>query len=137
MTRLKDRTCIVTVGANGIGKATCIRLAEESAKVAVTDLDDDAGAAARDAIVRNHGTAEYRHPDVTNEEEVTRVFSAVAGTFGQIDVLVNNAGMSGADKPTHEVSSEEWRQVMDVIVNGVFYCTKAAIPHMRKARSAR
>jgi NAD(P)-dependent dehydrogenase (short-subunit alcohol dehydrogenase family) len=133
MTRLNDRTCIVTGGASGIGKATCIRLAKEGADVAVTDLDDDAGAALSDTISQNGGTAEYWHLDVTNEEEVARVLAEVADKFGRIDVVVNNAGISGADKPTDELSSEEWRKVMDVNVNGVFYCTKAAIPHLRKA----
>jgi len=133
MTRLKDRTCIVTGGANGIGKATCVRLAKEGAKVAVTDLADDDGARLRDEIMQEGGTAEYWHLDVTDEDAVHRVFDEVAEKFGQIDVIVNNAGISGADKPTHEISAEEWRQVMDVNVNGVFYCTKAAIPHLRKA----
>lgn len=133
MNRLNDLTCIVTGAANGIGKATCKRLAEEGARVAVTDLDDDSGASVRDAITQSGGTAEYWHLDVTDEAEVVRVFNEIAERFGKIDVIVNNAGISGADKPTDEISAEEWQKVMDVNVNGVFFCTKAAIAHMRNA----
>lgn len=133
MTRLEEMTCIVTGTAKGIDNANCMRLAEEGVKMAVTDLDDDDGAALRDEIAQNVGTAEYWHLDVTDEDEVVPVFGEVAENFGQIDVVVENAGISGADKPTDEITSEEWRKVMDVNVNCVFYCTKAAIPHMRTA----
>ncbi len=133
MNRLAEMTCIVTGAAKGIGKSTCQRLAEEGAKVAVTDLDDKEGTAVRDAIRQSGGTAEYWHFDVTDEADVTRAFKEVADHFGQIDVVVNNAGIAGVNKPTDEISADEWREVMDVNVNGVFYCTKAAIPHMRKA----
>jgi NAD(P)-dependent dehydrogenase (short-subunit alcohol dehydrogenase family) len=132
MKRLDGKTCIVTGGAHGIGKATCLRLAEEGASVAIVDIEDEDGQAPRDAIREQGGTAEYWHLDVTDEDAVEKVFGEVADTFGGIDVVVNNAGISGADKPTDEVSAEEWRKVMDVNVNGVFYGTKAAIPHMRK-----
>lgn len=133
MKRLEGKTCIVTGGAKGIGKATCLRLAEEGAHVAITDLDDAEGAAVRDQIAGAGGRAEYWHLDVTDETEVGRVFGEVADSFGRVDVLVNNAGIAGADKPTDQISAEEWRKVMDVNVNGVFYCTKAAIAHLRKA----
>jgi len=133
MKRLGGKTCLVTGGAKGIGKATCLRLAEEGAQVAITDLGDAEGEAVRDQIAGAGGRAEYWHLDVTDETEVGRVFGEVADSFGRIDVLVNNAGIAGVDKPTDEISAEEWRKVMDVNVNGVFYCTKAAIAHLRKA----
>lgn len=132
MTRLDGKVCIVTGGSQGIGKATCLRLAREGAKVAITDIEDEDGRRLRDEIVEDGATAEYWHLDVTNEDEVRKVFDEVADKFGGLHVVVNNAGIAGADKPTDEVSAEEWRQVMDVNVNGVFYCTKAAIPHMRR-----
>ena len=131
MKRLDGKTCIVTGGASGIGKATCLRLAEEGARVAITDIDDDDGYTLREEIRATGRRVEYWHLDVTDEAAVEQVFGEVADKLGGIDVVVNNAGISGADKPTDEITSEEWRRVMDVNVNGVFYCTKAAIPHMR------
>lgn len=131
MRRLDNKVCIVTGGSNGIGKSTCLRLAEEGAKVAIADIDDDDGQSLRDQIRDSGGTAGFWHLDVTDETAVHQVFDEVADKLGGIDVVVNNAGISGADKPTDQVSSEEWKTVMDVNVNGVFYCTKAAIPHMR------
>ena len=132
MKRLDGKTCIVTGGAKGIGKATCLRLAEEGARVAITDIDDEDGKRLRDEIGRKGGTARYWHLDVTDEDAVDRVFGEVADRFGGIDVVVNNAGIAGVNKPTDQITSGEWQQVMDVNVNGVFYCTRAAIPHMRK-----
>jgi NAD(P)-dependent dehydrogenase (short-subunit alcohol dehydrogenase family) len=131
MGRIDGKTSIVTGGAHGIGKATAQRLAEEGASVALTDVDDEAGEAAAEAIAENGGTAQYWSLDVTDETAVQDVFAEVADTFGGIDVLVNNAGISGTDKPTHELTEEEWNEVIDVNVNGVFYCTKHAVPHMQ------
>lgn len=133
MKRLNGKVCIVTGGSLGIGKATCLRLAEEGASVAITDIDDTEGQLVRDEIERRGGVASYWHLDVTDEAAVQQVFDEVAEKLGRIDVLVNNAGISGVDKPTDEISAEDWQRVMDVNVNGVFYCTKAAIPHLRKA----
>lgn len=132
MKRFDGKTCIVTGGAKGIGKATCLRLANEGARVAVTDIDDAAGKKVRDEIAQKGGTALYWHLDVTDEDAVARVFGEIAARFGGVDVLVNNAGIAGANKPTDQITSEEWDNVMKVNVNGVFYCTKAAIPHIRK-----
>ncbi|MCF3974692.1 SDR family NAD(P)-dependent oxidoreductase [Paracoccus salsus] len=133
MKRLEGKTCIVTGGALGIGKATCLRLASEGARVAVTDIADDDAKAVCEAIAAQGDTAEFWHLDVSDEAEVRAVFDAVADRFGQIDVVVNNAGISGVNKPTDEIDADDWRKVIEVNVNGVFYCTKAAIPHMKKA----
>jgi NAD(P)-dependent dehydrogenase (short-subunit alcohol dehydrogenase family) len=135
MKRLNGRVCIVTGGSHGIGKATCLRLAEEGASVAIADVADEDGQRVREEIEARGGIAGYWHLDVTDEAAVEAVFDEVADRLGGVDVLVNNAGIAGADKPTDEVTSAEWRKVMDVNVNGVFYCTRAAIPHMRKAGS--
>ncbi|RBI71539.1 short-chain dehydrogenase [Roseovarius sp. TE539] len=131
MKRLDGMTCIVTGGSKGIGKATCLRLAEEGARVAVTDIEEDAGKEVCDSIAAQGGTAEFWALDVTDPEAVQTVFAAVADRFGRIDVLVNNAGIAGVNKPTHEIDVEEWRKVIEVNVNGVFYCTKAVVPYLQ------
>jgi NAD(P)-dependent dehydrogenase (short-subunit alcohol dehydrogenase family) len=71
--------------------------------------------------------------DVANEIEVATVFGDIARRLGGIDVLVNNAGIVGADKPVHEITEQEWDKVMAVNVKGAFFCTKHAVPYMRKA----
>jgi NAD(P)-dependent dehydrogenase (short-subunit alcohol dehydrogenase family) len=133
MQRLTGKVCAVTGGAHGIGRATCKRLAQEGARVAVLDVTDEDGRAVRDELASDGTEADYWHLDVTEETAVRDTLQAVAERFGRLDVLVNNAGISGANKPPHEVTAEEWDEVMAVNVRGVFYCTKAAIPLLREA----
>ncbi len=133
MNRLKDKVVIITGGALGIGRAASIQMADEGAKIAITDLDDDGGKEVKEKITENDKIAEFWHLDVSDEQEVKNTFAKIKEKFGQIDILVNNAGIAGTDKPTHELTAEEWDQVIDVNVSGVFYCTKHAIPYMKEA----
>ncbi|WP_445666593.1 SDR family NAD(P)-dependent oxidoreductase [Fodinibius sp. AD559] len=133
MKRVDNKVIIVTGAASGIGKKTSQVLASEGAKVAITDIQDDTGQEVAEQITNNGGTAKYWHMDTTDEEEVKDAFTAIEDEFGSIDGLVNNAGIEGVDKPTHEITMEEWQQVIDVNVNGVFLCTKYAVPAMKKA----
>jgi NAD(P)-dependent dehydrogenase (short-subunit alcohol dehydrogenase family) len=133
MDRVKGRVAVVTGGALGIGRATCELLASEGASVAVTDVKDKQGREVVEGIEKHGGKAGYWHLDVGRESLVKNVFSEIAGRFGGINILVNNAGVAGANKPTDQISEEEWDQVMRVNVKGVLFCTKHAIAHMRKA----
>jgi len=133
MPRVKNKTAIVTGGALGIGRATCLVLAREGAKVAVTDILDKEGEQVVTEIKKSGGVAKFWHLDTSKESEVKKVFSEIAKTFGKIDILVNNAGIAGTSKPTHELTEAEWDKVMAVNVKGVFFCTKHAIPYMQKA----
>lgn len=130
MDRLQGKSVLVTGGARGIGRAACIRMAREGARVAVTDVHDAEGQAVVESITTAGGQAGYWHLDVSHEAEVRRVFEDVLQAFGQLDVLVNNAGISGVNKPTHEVTEAEWDHLMAVNVKGVFFCTKHALPYM-------
>lgn len=132
MDRLRDKVIVVTGGALGIGKATCQILAEEGATVAITDILDDEGKQLAEEISSGDKKAKYWNLDVSDEEQVREVLKNIHNEFQKIDVLVNNAGISGVDKPTHEISSEEWQKVIDINVNGVFYCTKHVIPYLRE-----
>ena len=133
MDRLAGKVAIVTGGAQGIGLACVRRMAEEGARVAMADVLD-AQAAAREAELRAKGLDVRRfHCDVSVEAEVAGLVAGVAEAFGRIDVLVNNAGIAGANKPTHELSEAEWDHVQAINVKGVFFCTKHAIAHLRKA----
>jgi NAD(P)-dependent dehydrogenase (short-subunit alcohol dehydrogenase family) len=133
MKRMEGKAAIVTGGALGIGRATCGLLAREGARVAIVDLLDEEGRELADRIVRAGGTARYWRADVARESDIERVFREIGEAFGGIDVLVNNAGISGANKPTHELTEEEWDRVQAVNVKGVFFCTKHAIPWMLRA----
>jgi NAD(P)-dependent dehydrogenase (short-subunit alcohol dehydrogenase family) len=133
MKRVEGKVAIVTGGALGIGRAVCLELAKEGAKVAVTDIADDEGQKVVNEIKGFGGTAKYWHIDTANEDEVGQAFSDIVKEFGSIDVLVNNAGIAGVNKPTHEITKDEWDKVINVNVSGVFYCTKHAIPAMKKA----
>ncbi len=133
MKRTENKVVIVTGGALGIGRETCILLAKEGAKVAVTDILDKEGQALVEEINQSGGVAKYWHLNVAYENEVEKVYTEVVKEFGRLDATVNNAGIAGADKPTHELTEKEWDSVMNVNVKGVFFCTKHAIPHMKKS----
>ncbi|WP_404400517.1 glucose 1-dehydrogenase [Idiomarina seosinensis] len=133
MKRVEDKVAIVTGGALGIGRAICLGLAKEGAKVAVTDIADEDGRKVVEEIKANGGTADYWHIDTADEDNVSSAFSEIKNQFGSIDILVNNAGIAGVNKPTHEITKEEWDNVINVNVNGVFFCTKHAIPAMKEA----
>jgi NAD(P)-dependent dehydrogenase (short-subunit alcohol dehydrogenase family) len=93
-------------------------------------LEDEGGTAAEE--IRESGAdASFWSLDVTKEEEVRAVFADVRERLGSIDILVNNAGIAGVSKPTHLISEEEWNEVIDVNVKGVFLCTKHAVPVMK------
>ncbi len=129
--RVAEKVALVTGGALGLGEATCRVLAAEGARVAITDVNDEAGEALAARIREQDGVARYWHLDVRDEQAVKRVCDDVVKEFGGLDVLVNNAGISGANKPTDELGEEEWDAVMAVNVKGVFFCTKHAVPHLR------
>lgn len=133
MNRVANRICIVTGAAQGIGKASAVRLAEEGAQLALFDVMDDAGRALAAELERRGFAARYWHVDVSDEASVKAAIDGVAEHFGGLHVLVNNAGISGATAPTDKLTEAEWDQVQAINVKGVFFCTKHAIPHLRRA----
>ena len=135
MKRVENKVVVVTGGALGIGRETCILLAKEGANVAVTDILDNEGQELVEEINNSGGVSKFWHLDVSNEKEVETVYADVVKEFGKLDATVNNAGISGVDKPTHELTENEWDAVMNINVKGVFFCTKHAIPHMQKTGS--
>jgi NAD(P)-dependent dehydrogenase (short-subunit alcohol dehydrogenase family) len=132
MNRVKQKVCIVTGAALGIGRACALRLADEGAHIALFDILDEPGHALAAEFVAKGVKARYWHVNVANEAEVRQAINEVALHFGGIHVLVNNAGVAGINKPTHEISEAQWDAVQAVNVKGVFFCVKHAIPHLRK-----
>jgi NAD(P)-dependent dehydrogenase (short-subunit alcohol dehydrogenase family) len=133
--RLDGKVVAVTGGGSGIGAAICRRAAQEAAKVAVLDIDGPSAQALADALGDAGLHARAWTLDVTDEAAVARVLGDVAEAFGGLDTLVNNAGIPGTGKPTHEVTEAEYDAVFDVNAKGVFFCTKHALAHMRARRS--
>lgn len=133
MNRLKDKVCIVTGAALGIGQACALRLAQEDAHIAVFDILDIEGEGLATELKAQGFDAAYWHVDVANEAEVARDIADVAARSGAVHVLVNNAGIAGVNKPTHELTEAEWDHVQAVNVKGVFFCTKHVMPQMRRA----
>jgi NAD(P)-dependent dehydrogenase (short-subunit alcohol dehydrogenase family) len=124
--RLADKICIVTGAGSGIGRATAELFAREGARVVVADVDGDAADAAAAEIGE---AAVAHHVDVADEEETRALADAVVERFGRIDVLFNNAGISGVGD-VEETSLEQWERVMRVNARGVFLCCRAVVPHM-------
>lgn len=124
---LNGKVAIVTGAAQGIGRAVAERLLESGADVWLWDLDEG-------SLVETAGqlgdNAHALHVDVSAPGDVAAAAQAVADQAGQIDILVNNAGISGANAPLWEYSVDEWRRVMEIDLNGIFYCCRAVVPHM-------
>jgi cyclopentanol dehydrogenase len=133
--RLEGKVAIVTGGASGIGEATSRIFAEHGAKVVITDIQDERGRMVAGEIGKAGGTAVYERLDVSKEQEWERVVAETVKRFGKLNVLVNNAGMSGPRGRAwvEATTVENWDIVMSVNSTGVFLGTKHAIGPMRKA----
>jgi 3-oxoacyl-[acyl-carrier protein] reductase len=126
----RNRRAIVTGGAAGIGLAVAGRLATSGAKVALWDRDEHA---LDDAKGKIGDGAIVQALDVTDHQAVERAARSAAEALGGIDVLVCSAGITGPNTNTWEYPVDAWRLVFDVNVHGLFYCTRAVVPIMRKA----
>lgn len=139
--RLKDKVCIITGAAHGIGKAYARRFAEEGAHVVVADIDGAGGAAAAKAIVDSGGSAWARTTDVRSLANLQGLMQETVQKFGRIDVLLNNAAIYVTQKlwkgPVEDLELDEWDRVIEVNLKGVFLCSKAAIPIMKAQRSGK
>ena len=134
---LHDRVAIVTGGSKGLGKAMAAGLASAGAKLVLVSRNQAEVEAAADEISRDYGVQAIGiQADVTSEEQVQGVVDTCIENFGKIDVLINNAGIN-IRGPMDELSLEEFKQVMDINVNGVWLFARAVIPHMKKAASGR
>jgi NAD(P)-dependent dehydrogenase (short-subunit alcohol dehydrogenase family) len=129
--RLADKICIVTGAGSGIGRATAVLFAREGARVVVADVDE---AAAEETSAQIEGEVLVVKVDVAEEEDARALADATRSRFGRIDVLFNNAGISGVGD-LEETSLEQWERVMRVNARGVFLVSRAVVPSMIAQRS--
>jgi NAD(P)-dependent dehydrogenase (short-subunit alcohol dehydrogenase family) len=135
--RLVGRVAIVTGGARHIGSAYCRKLAEEGAAVVVADILD--GEPVADEIRAAGGKALALQIDVSKEEDTNRMAAEAAKTFGQIDILVNNAAIfiNIQRHPFYEITADEWDRVSAVNIKGPFLCAKAVFPQMKEQKGGK
>ena len=135
--RLKDKVAIVTGGAQGIGKAYALRLSKEGAKVVLADILD--ASALKAEIEAGGGEALALPTDVSDEKSTAAMAAETLSHFGRIDILINNAAIFSAleTKPFFEITAREWDDVMRVNLKGVFLCSKAVYPQMKKQHNGK
>jgi NAD(P)-dependent dehydrogenase (short-subunit alcohol dehydrogenase family) len=131
--RLGGRTAVVTGGGQGIGLACVEALAEAGAKVVVADHDAKVGEAGRAAMKQKGYDIELVDMDVTNSGRVSEVAGELSSRYGKVDILVNNAGIARSETPAETVTDEHWLNVLDVNLNGTFWCCRAFGKHMLQA----
>ena len=128
---LQNRAAIVTGGARGIGRAIAERMLASGAKVSLWDVDADALAQAERELAST-GVVHTQTVNLTDFDVVKAAADSTATAFGKLDILVNNAGITGGNAKTWELDPADWRRVMDVNLNGPFYCCHAVVPHLLK-----
>jgi NAD(P)-dependent dehydrogenase (short-subunit alcohol dehydrogenase family) len=124
--RFAGRAAIVTGGASGLGKAVAKRIVAEGGSVALWDLNPETLAAAKDEV----GAADIQALDVSDPVAVEAAAKASAAALGKVDILVCSAGITGATVPVHEFPIDSWQRVIDINLNGLFYCNRAVVPHL-------
>ena len=127
---LNERVAVVTGGAQGFGLAVTERFIEAGAKVVIWDIDEEA---IKNAIQKvNSVNLSYQIVDVSNFENINKSLLETESKQGKIDIFINNAGIAGVNTTVAEYPLDEWKKVIDLNLNSVFYCCKAVVPFMEK-----
>ena len=127
---LSNRVAIVTGGAQGFGFAITERFIKSGAKVIIWDIDKEA--AEQSVGKLNSNDCSYQIVDVTNIDEIKNNLNEIEKKFGKIDIFINNAGIAGKNTTVAEYPIDEWKKVIDLNLNAVFYCCKAVVPLLVK-----
>jgi 3-oxoacyl-[acyl-carrier protein] reductase len=135
--KLKDRVAIVTGAARGLGRAFCVALAKEGAKIMAVDIADVSDTVKE--IESLGGTAKGLRVDVSSEKDTRKMAEDTVGAFGRIDILVNNAAIiyNLVRKPFYEIDPDLWDKVMAVNIKGPWLCTKAVFPQMKAQKKGK
>jgi 3-oxoacyl-[acyl-carrier protein] reductase len=129
MQSLLNKVAVITGGADGIGKAAVARFAEEGATVVIWDLNEEKGNETTEHLRQMGYKVDFRKLNTADFSQVEEAAKAVAEAYGQIDILINNAGIT-RDSTLKKMTPESWQQVIDVNLTGVFNCTKVVSAYM-------
>lgn len=132
--RLHNKVILITGAASGIGKSTALLFGREGAQVIVNDLDEAKGIETVNEIIEGGGAARFIQADVTHSDSVKAMVEHIIQAYGRIDVLFNNAGISGVGA-LHELEPEAWDRIMSINVKGVFLPSKHVLPYMMERKS--
>ena len=131
--KLLNKVAIITGGAKGVGKGCALVFAQEGAKVVIVDIDEKSGEETAKEITEKNGIAKFIKTDLKSSGDVQSMISNVIATFGQIDVMFNNAGYH-ISKNVEVTSEDEWDYIINTNLRSVFLCCKYSIPHLRKTQ---
>jgi NAD(P)-dependent dehydrogenase (short-subunit alcohol dehydrogenase family) len=134
-TKFNGKVALVTGGGRGIGKACALRFANLGARVVAADIDEENGRSVVEQIKKEGRDAIFLPVDVSDPETVEEMVQDTVEAFGRLDYAVNNAGIGGAQSETGEYEIEDWLKVIDINLNGVFYCMRYEINQMVKQGS--
>jgi len=129
MNRFQNKVVIITGGASGIGKAAALKFAQENATVLIWDFNEAGAKMVSEEIISKGGKATFQKVNTKNFDEIKQAAESTIQEFGKIDVLINNAGIT-RDASLQKMTAEQWQEVIDVNLTGVFNCTKAVSPFM-------
>lgn len=134
--RLADKVAIITGGVQGIGRATVEKFIAEGARIAIWDINAEAGDSYAASLREQGNDVRFYSVNTTDAEEVTTTAQKVQDDFGRIDILINNAGIT-RDATLQKTTAAQWQQVLDVNLTGVFNCTQAVYPFMKELGGGR
>jgi NAD(P)-dependent dehydrogenase (short-subunit alcohol dehydrogenase family) len=126
----KGLVVVITGAANGIGKGLATAYAGKGANIVLADINETSGKRIVEEIKKQKGSAVFVHTDVRKEEDIIDLMKTAKKTYGQIDILINNAGVSKWKSP-YELTGEEWDDILDTNLRSVFLCSREAAKYMR------
>ena len=135
MKRLENKTVFITGGLSGIGKECALAAAKEGANIVIADLNSEITDKVMEVIRKENSKAIFVDCDVSESAKVQDAIHKTISTFGTLDIALNNAGIGGEANKVGEMSEEGWLKVININLNGVFYCMKLELVQMSKQKS--